>query len=127
MCKRKRKQNGVEDVANVGTSGYIAQKTIGSAQVRPPGNIGQTPSSASIESISSTSDTALSPSKGTTRKKVLTGLEIVLKVLHGLRIAAMTIGFILALFTLLGFLYMFLAIAGVVEPDPHAFFASWGF
>lgn len=126
MCKRKDKKKPAKNAAVVGTSASITGKTVGNAkvvtQVKPPGSVNSTPSSVSTGSINPKVTINAPPKKAVISKSVLTGLDIILKVLNGLRIAAITIGIILGLFTILGLIYAYLAITGVVEPDPQAFF-----
>lgn len=131
MCKRKDKKKSAENAAAVGMSATITGKTVGNAkvvtQVKPPGAVKPTPSSVSTGAINPKVTINAPPKKAVISKSVLTGLDIILKVLNGLRIAAITIGIILGLFTILGLIYAYLAITGVVEPDPHAFFGNLGF
>lgn len=128
MCKQKNKRQRAEASATVGTSAYVtgkaAGKTKGVTQVKPPGNVGQTPSSVPADKVSPKIGTKVPRKKTTAQKAALTSLEIILKILNGIKIAAITVGIILGVFMILGLIYAYLAITGVIEPDPQAFFDS---
>ena len=120
MCKRKDKKKSAENAVAVGTSASITGKTVGNAkvvtQVKPPGSVNPTSSVATGNVVPKSAISAPS-TKTVISKSVLTGLDIILKVLNGLRIAAITIGIILGLFMILGLIYAYLAITGVIEPE----------
>ena len=121
MCKKKDKKKAAA-VGTAGTVGYVAGTT--AANVKPTKVATETPSSVTAGNVSPKNGTKVPRKKPTAQKVVLTGLDIVLKILNGIKYAAIAIGIILGMFMILGLIYAYLAITGVIEPDPQAFFDS---
>ncbi len=121
MCKKKDKQKAAA-VGTAGTVGYVAGTT--AANVKPAKVPTKTPSPVTADKVNPKIGTKVPRKKPTAQKVVLTGLDIVLKILNGLKYAAIAIGIILGMFVILGLIYAYLAITGVIEPDPQAFFDS---
>lgn len=120
MCKKKDKQKAAA-VGSAGVVGYAAGTT--AANVKSKDAVIEKPSTA-FGNISPKNGTKVPRKKPTAQKVVLTGLDIVLKILNGIKYAAIAIGIILGMFVILGLIYAYLAITGVIEPDPQAFFDS---
>ena len=124
MCKKKDKKDAQKAAAvgTAGTVGYAAGTT--AANVKTKDAVIEKPSSVTTEKVSPKNGTKVPHQKPTAQKAVLTGLDIVLKILNGIKYAAIAIGIILGMFMILGLIYAYLAITGVIEPDPQAFFDS---
>jgi len=71
--------------------------------------------------------TAKDLKKAQNTAKAMKAYAIAMKFLQGVKWFFIGIGLILALITFLAFIYIFLVIFGIVEPDPTAFFARFGF
>lgn len=124
MCKKKNKKDG-QKAAVVGTAGavgYASETT--AANMKLTSVVVEKPSSVTTGNVSPKIGTKVPRKKPSAQKVVLTGLDIVLKILNGLKYAAIAIGIILGMFVILGLIYAYLAITGVIEPDPQAFFDS---
>ena len=123
MCKKKDKKDAQKATAvgTAGAVGYAAGTT--AANVKPKDAVVEKPS-VSTGNVSPKNGTKVPRKKPTAQKVVLTGLDIVLKILNGIKYAAIAIGIILGMFVILGLIYAYLAITGVIEPDPQAFFDS---
>lgn len=124
LCKKKDKKKAAA-VGTAGTVGYVAGTT--AANVKPTKVATETPSSVTAGNVSPKNGTRVPHKKPTAQKAVLTGLDIVLKILNGIKYAAIAIGIILGMFMILGLIYAYLAITGVIEPDPQAFFDNLKF
>lgn len=124
MCKKKdeKKAQKAAVVGTAGTVGYAAGTT--AANIKPTDAVIDKPSSVTTGKVSPKNGTKVPRKKPTAQKVVLTGLDIVLKILNGIKYAAIAIGIILGMFVILGLIYAYLAITGVIEPDPQAFFDS---
>ena len=124
MCKKKDKKDE-QKAAVVGTAGAVGYASgTTAANVKPSGSVAEKPISVTTGNISPKNGTKVPRKKPTAQKVVLTGLDIVLKILNGIKYAAIAIGIILGMFVILGLIYAYLAITGVIEPDPQAFFDS---
>ena len=128
MCKKEDKKKDAQKAAAVGSAGvvgYAAGTT--AANIKPPEVVNEKTSSVTTGNISPKNGTKVPRKKPTAQKVVLTGLDIVLKILNGIKYAAIAIGIILGMFMILGLIYAYLAITGVIEPDPQAFFDNLKF